>query len=108
MAALARAEGGAEGGDGPGIGSSVPQYAALHFLGAGSLYEYVVVAPSSYEQAHTCTGVSMKQSWKGPASLSKHTLPGVGGWPAAGCGVARQPAIWLPPLRHPGATLGMR
>eukprot|EP00964_Phaeocystis_antarctica_P072262 scaffold44165_cov57-Phaeocystis_antarctica.AAC.4 len=50
----------------------------------------------------------MKQSWKGPVSRSKHTVPGVGGWPAAGWGVASQPAIWLPQVRYPGATLGMR
>jgi hypothetical protein len=49
------------GGSGGGSGEksrNVAQYAELRYhAGRGSLYVYVVVAPPSYEQAHTTTGV---------------------------------------------------
>ena len=72
------------------------------------MYRYVVVAPTSYEHAQTSTRVSRKQSWNGPASRSKHTVPEVGGSPMAGWGVASQPPICVPQARSPGATADMR
>ena len=68
----------------------------------------MVVAPSSYEHAHTSTSTLRKQSRYPAASASKHTVPGVGGAPRNGCAFASQPASVVPHLPEPGATDGIR
>jgi hypothetical protein len=72
------------------------------------LYEIVVVAPLSYEHAHTSTGTLRKQSRYSAASASKHTVPCAGASPRAGCAVASQPASDVPHEPAPGARDGMR
>ena len=85
--------------------SSVPQYAALHEYGRGSLYRYVVLLPPSYEHAHTsiavCHAHVVDEYWK-------QTLPAAGAPPTAGCGVLSQPGRSVLHRRQPGASVGMR
>ena len=67
-----------------------------------------MVAPPSYEHAHTSTGTLRKQSRYSAASASKHTVPCAGASPRAGCAVASQPASDVPHEPAPGARDGMR
>ena len=67
-----------------------------------------MVAPLSYEHAHTSTGTLRKQSRYSAASASKHTVPCAGASPRAGCAVASQPASDVPHEPAPGARDGMR
>ena len=76
--------------------------------GCGSLYVYVVVAPSSYEHAHTSTSTLEWQSSYPAASASKQTVPAVGSAPKAGCAVLSQPGSIVPHVRSPGAAEAMR
>ena len=64
-----------------------------------------VVAPSSYEHAHTSTAMFQMHSLE---SLWKHTVPADGELPTAGCGVLSQPAYCVPHVRPPGGSDGMR
>ena len=72
------------------------------------MYEYVVVAPPSYEHAQTSTSVWRKQSLKLASSASKHTVPESGASPRLGWDVASQPASSVPHVRSPGGSVGMR
>ena len=67
-----------------------------------------MVAPPSYEHAHTSTDTLRKQSRYSAASASKHTVPCAGASPRAGCAVASQPASVVPHEPAPGARDGMR
>ena len=65
----------------------------------------MVVAPSSYEHAHTSTAMFQMHSLE---SLWKHTVPTDGKPPIIGCGELSQPGYSVPHLRGPGAFDGMR
>ena len=93
------------GGGGGEIASDVPQYAASHRRGCGSLYVYVSVTPASYEQVHTCTSTL---EWQSLLEEAKHALPTEGAAPIAGCGAFSQPEKLVPHLAVPGDTVGMR
>ena len=67
-----------------------------------------MVAPPSYEHAHTSTDTLRKQSRYSAASASKHTVPRAGASPRPGCAVASQPASVVPHAPTPGARDGMR
>ena len=67
--------------------------------GRGSLYVYVVVAPPSYEHAHTSIAVSQLHS---VFPFCQHTLPAIGASPTDGCAgwsVARRGATVAPVAR---------
>ena len=72
------------------------------------MYEYVVVAPPSYEHAHTSTSVWRKQSLNPARSASKHTVPAIGSSPTAGWLVDSHPVFCVPHARSPGGDDAIR